>query len=97
MKDLPKLYKNENNIITDNNKKVCYLEKEQKKLVTEELNSIFNDLKNPKKLNNNIKVFIKTKKKSYETSIIIKTKKDIITIDDEKIPIEDIIYIKRIS
>lgn len=96
MKDLPKLYKNENSIITDNNKKVCYLEKEQKKLVMEELNSIFNDL-NTQNINNNIKVFIKTKKKSYETSIIIKTKKDIITIDDEKIPIEDIVYIKRIS
>ncbi len=96
MKDLPKLYKNENSIITDNNKKVCYLEKEQKKLVMEELNSIFNDL-NTQNINNNIKVFIKTKKKSYETSIIIKTKKDIITIDDERIPIEDIVYIKRIS
>ena len=96
MKNLPKLYKNENNITTNNNKKVCYLEKEQKKLVTEELNSIFNDL-NKQNINNNIKVFIKTKKNSYETSIIIKTKKDIITIDDEKIPIEDIIYIKRIS
>ena len=96
MKDLPKLYKNENSIITDNNKKVCYLEKEQKKLVMEELNSIFNDL-NTQNINNNIKEFIKKKKKSYETSIIIKTKKDIITIDDEKIPIEDIVYIKRIS
>ena len=96
MKNLPKLYKNENNSTTNNNKKVCYLEKEQKKLVTEELNSIFNDL-NKQNINNNIKVFIKTKKNSYETSIIIKTKKDIITIDDEKIPIEDIIYIKRIS
>ena len=96
MKYLPKLYKNENSIITDTNKKVCYLEKEQKKLVMEELNSIFNDL-NTQNINNNIKVFIKTKKKSYETSIIIKTKKDIITIDDERIPIEDIVYIKRIS
>ena len=96
MKDLPKLYKNENSIITDNNKKVCYLEKKKKKLVMEELNSIFNDL-NTQNINNNIKVFIKTKKKSYETSIIIKTKKDIITIDDERIPIEDIVYIKRIS
>ena len=96
MKDLPKLYKNENSIITDNNKKVCYLEKEQKKLVMEELNSIFNDL-NTQNINNNIKVFIKTKKKSYETSIIIKTKKDIITIHDERIPKEDIVYIKRIS
>ena len=96
MKDLPKLYKNKNTINNDNNKKVCYLEKEQKKLVEEELNSIFNDL-NKQNINNNIKVFIKTKKNSYETNIVIKTKKSIITIDDETIPIEDIIYIKRIS
>ncbi len=94
MKELPKLYKNKNPITIDNNKKVCYLKTEQINQVKEELNLIGNDLK--KLYNDNIKVFIKTKKKTYETSIIIKTKKYIITIDDETIPIEDIIYIKRI-
>ena len=96
MRNLPKIFKNKNNVFSSNNKNVCYLKKEQEKTIEEDLKTIFNDIKDPSNINNNYRVFIKTKTKSFETTIIIKTKKSIITIDDETIPIEDILYIKKV-
>lgn len=90
MKKLPKLYKNEINKNINNNKKYCYLKNEvgeEKDNIAEKLRKIFNGMG----YSYNIPVIIRTKDKEYNTSLISKTKNNIITLDNEVIKIEDII------
>ena len=92
MKKLPELYKNEIINPQDHNTKVCYLKKEDEKQNIEEvLDNIFNGIGHVY----NQKVFIKTKTKTLETYLVSKTKTDIITLDNEKIPIKDILFLKK--
>ena len=98
MKKLPKLYKNETHHFINHNCKTYHIKEEQ----TEEentlsyqeiLDQIFNGLGHPY----NQKVFIKTKDKTYETYLVSKTKQNLLTLDNEVIPIEDILYIQKIK
>jgi hypothetical protein len=99
MKKLPELYKNPNIKPKDNNKKVYYMSEndtrqisvEKPKRVEEELEGIFNSLG----YSYNIPVKITTKNNTYYTSLIAKTKQNILTIDNKTIPIADIIEITR--
>ena len=89
MKKLPELYKNTNINPKDNNKKICHL-KENINVKEEVLDKIFNGISHPY----NIKVLITTNNKSYETYLVSKTKKNIVTLDNEVIPIDNIINIE---
>lgn len=97
MKKLPELYKNLSAKPKDNNKKVYYMENEERKIKTqkpsieEELESIFHSLG----YSYNIPVEIKTKTETYYTSLVTKTKENVLTIDNQMIPIKEIIEIKR--
>lgn len=94
MKKLPKLYKNENSKPLDNNKKYCYLKEEKednRNSIDEKIYNIFNGIG----YSYNIPVRIKTKDKEYNTSLVTKTKNNLITLDNEVIKIEDIISIEE--
>lgn len=92
MKRLPELYKNTNIRAKNNNKEVDYIKKQQKEEIIEKINSIFQTLGYPY----NIPVKIMTKEKTYYTSLVTKNKKIVLTIDDDKILIKDIIDIIRL-
>ena len=107
MKKLPKVFQNELKKTIKNNKEVCYLKNEETKSeqikiknkkeetlnniqnITEILNKIFNGIG----YSYNIPLEIKTNDKIYNTSLIAKTSNNLITIDNEIIPISNIICI----
>lgn len=95
MKKLPELYKNLNSKPKDNNKKVYYMDNDirstNKTSIEEELESIFNTLG----YSYNIPVEIKTITEVYHTSLVSKTKENVLTIDNQIIPIKEIIQITR--
>lgn len=92
MKKLPKLYKNEINKNISNNKKYCYLENEsiKEENINDKLENIFNGIG----YSYNIPVSIKTKTKEYNTSLVSKTKNNIITLDNDVIKIDEIISLE---
>lgn len=99
MKKLPKIYQNEITKKIRNNKEICYL-KDSETIKTHQqsetidisktLNTIFNSLGQ----SYNIPVVITTKDKEYVTGIVAKTKDNIITLDNDLIPLEEIINIE---
>lgn len=95
MKKLPELYKNLDSKPKDNNKKVYYMENKQEETrvssVEEQLESIFHTLG----YSYNIPVEIKTKDNTYHTSLVTRTKENVLTIDNQIIAIKDIIQIMR--
>lgn len=98
MKKLPKIYQNgiaktfKNNKTIDRFKNESTIETslENKDTVKETLNKIFNGIG----YSYNIPVIIKTISKTYETTLVAKTSNNIITIDNEVIPIKEIISLK---
>lgn len=103
MKKLPKIYQNEITKNINNNKKYCYLEEERsipsekvEKMnsisVKEELDNIFSGFG----YSYNIPIIIKTSSKEYKTSLVSRTKNNVVTIENEIIPITEIISIERI-
>lgn len=91
MKKIPKLYKVDNNKIKDNNQLQCNIKKEEKISVKKQLDEIFSGLVYPY----NISVEIITKDKKYDTSIIARTKDHILTLENNIIPIKEIISIQK--
>ena len=96
MKKLPELYKNNNIKPIDNNKKVYYMKNEHMRKigdtsVEEELDNIFHGLG----YSYNIPVELVTTKKTYHTSLVTKTKENVVTIDNIIIPISEIISITK--
>ena len=92
MKKLPSIYKNEINKKIKNNREVTYI-KEEKQNINEIIDSIFNGIG----YSYNIPLIITTKDKIYETSLISRNKKNINTLDNQSIPISEIIKIERKS
>lgn len=92
MKKLPEIYKNEINKNISNNKKYCYLKNEQEKEenINEKLEKIFNGMG----YSYNIPVTIKTTSKEYNTSLVSKTKNNLITLDNDIIKIDEIISLE---
>lgn len=91
MKNLPELYKNNNMNPIDNNKKVYYMKKKDSRelnnnSVEDELDSIFHSLG----YSYNIPVELVTTKGIYYTSLVTKTKENVVTIDNQIIPISEI-------
>ena len=89
MKKLPSIFKNENINAKDHNKRIIHI-KEENINIEEELNKIFDGFSHPY----NTKVYIKTINKDYETYLVSRTKNNIITLDNEVIPLSEIIYLK---
>jgi hypothetical protein len=83
----PSLFKNTNINPIDNNKKQTIV-KEINIDIEEVLNKIFKE-----KYPFNTKVLLKTKTKEIETYLIKRNDKEIITLDEETIPINEIINI----
>ncbi len=94
MKKLPKLYKNEINKNITNNKNYCYLNDELPRnnqfSIEEKITKIFNGLG----ASYNIPVLIRTYNKEYRTSLVSKTKNNLVTLDNEVIKIEDILSLE---
>lgn len=96
MKKLPKIYQNEILKEINNNKTRCYVvtANELPPIQAEStitLDEIFSGIG----YSYNIPIILTTKKGTYNTSLIAKTKKNIITIDNELIPISDIVSIQK--
>lgn len=93
MKKLPKIYQNEITKKIKNNKTVCYLKEEPLDPYTgiptilEKIEQVFSGYG----YSYNIPVIIKTTSKTYNTSLIAKTEKHLITLDNDIIPISEII------
>lgn len=94
MKKLPKVYQNDITKTIKNNKTVCHLKDElqeepqtDQKSLNETLSEIFSGVG----YSYNIPVLIKTTTKTYDTSLVAKTSNNIITLDNEIIPINSII------
>ena len=111
MKKLPRIYKNQMSSPKNNNKKYCYLEsnKEIAKNITIE-NKVINKEVVDEKIENtlqsifkktgypyNIRVYIKTKDKEYDTYLVSRTKRKITTLDNEVIYLDEIEELKKIS
>ena len=88
MKKLPEIYKSNINP-QDNNKTICHLENK------EELDNVFNDIFNKYSHPYDIKVIIKTKEKTIEDYIISKTNNYIYLLNNDKVHIKDIEYIRK--
>ena len=92
-----KVYQNKITKKINNNKTVCYL-KEEKELfnpieiptIKDKIEKVFSGYGYAY----NIPVTIKTSSQTYETSLIAKTSNNIITLDNNIIPISDIIDFK---
>lgn len=102
MKELPKVFRNEINRNIDNNKKVYYSQneisgqsprQESSKNVQQKINEIFSSPNYVYKAN----VEIVLKDKTLSKKIIGRNKNYIITMDNELIPITDIMDIKSVK
>lgn len=94
IKKLPKIYQNEINKHINNNKKIHKINNkdiECNYLVKDVLDSIFNT----KGYVFNKEVIIKTNDNLYDTYIVSKNNNYLLTIDNDKIDIDDILYMKR--
>lgn len=93
MKKLPNIYQNNLSKEFLNNKKNCYCEKlkDTDSSIDDVITEVFSTLG----YSYNIPLEIKTKNKTYNTSLIAKNKDRIITIDNEIIQLSEIISIKK--
>lgn len=99
MKKLPEIYKNNFTKKIKNNREVCYLRNEDvistasNISIEKEINNIFSGIG----YSYNIPVEIVTNKKVYNTSLVAKTRENVVTLDNEIIAIGDIKSIKRLK
>ncbi len=93
MKKLPSIYQNEINRKIKNNREVTYIKEDNKELINDTINAIFNGTGYVY----NIPVIINTKSKTYNTYLVSKTNTIVTTLNNDIIPINDIISIERKS
>ena len=102
MKKLPKVFQNNISKPINNNKKVCCfkiddIKEEQQTIqsteISKDINNILDEIFNGFGYSYNIPLEINTKSKNYQTSLIAKTKNNLITLDNETIPIAEILNI----
>lgn len=95
MKKLSKIYHNENIHYKNNNTEYCIFKNTpsipEDHSIKEKINNIFRRLEP----SYNIPVIIKTKDKLYDTFLISRTRDNIITKDNEIIPIRNILLLKE--
>lgn len=102
IKKLPKIYQNSIDKHINNNKKTCYIrnitDKENIVLNTmdnNEIDLVIDEIFNDIGYSFNIPVIIKTNNKTYETSLITRTNGYLLTLDNQKIKLDDIVFIQR--
>lgn len=96
IKKLPKIYQNEIDKEIRNNKNLCKVEEvDSRKMNNIEVNEFIDNLFNTTGYAFNIPVIIKTNNNIYDTSVIIKKNGYLLTIDRDKINIDNIISIKK--
>lgn len=101
IRKLPKIYQNDINKKINNNKKTYHLKynNNEEEVVTdmnnEDVNKVIDSIFNTTGYAFNINVIIKTINKTYDTSLIAKRNGYILTLDNDRIKIDDIISIKR--
>ena len=100
MKKLPKIYQAEFNKNITNNKKVCYLKEETENDISNRTNNVsiitkIDEIFSGLGYSYNIPLIIKTKDQKYETSLIAKTNNNVVTLENEIIPISEIIDIQQ--
>ena len=90
MKKLPKIYQNNISKIFNNNKRMCYVNKENRGVY---IRNILNEIFNGGGYSYDKDVIIKTNNKIYETSIVTRNKSTIVTLDNDVININEIVDI----
>ena len=95
IKKLPKIYQNNIDKKINNNKEIYYSKYSNKEERTSDIGLLLDGIFNSDKSVYNIPVIINTSNKSYDTYLVARTNSYILTIDQEKIYIKDIISIKR--
>lgn len=98
MKRLPKIYQNSIDKKIRNNKVVTYVDNSFRGMSRENnvemsLDEIFSGFG----YSYNIPVIIETTNKTYDTSLVTRTEYNVVTLDNDLIPISQIISIKRKS
>lgn len=91
MRKLPKIYRNDISKRINNNRQMCYVEeiediRTSQKEIEEKLSKVFAGLGQAY----NTRLIIETENKIYDTSLVAKSKEELITIDNETIKIKDI-------
>lgn len=97
MKKLPEIYKSNITKNIKNNKEVCYLKNIDTRNHNLDVEDVINDIFSGIGYAYNIPVIIDTMNKKYETSLVAKSKDNVVTLDNEVIAIKDIINIKRLK
>lgn len=95
IKKLPKIYQNNIDKKINNNKEIYYSKFSNKDERTSDIGLLLDGIFNTDKNVYNIPVIINTSNKSYDTYLVARTSSYILTIDQEKIYIKDIVSIKR--
>lgn len=102
MAKLPKIYQNTIHKEINNNKKVYYGgKKEESEMVQEnattkeEIENLIDDIFSLPTYSFNVPLLIHTKNKTYDTSLIAKTKGNILTFDNDIIPLSEITKIEK--
>ena len=98
IKKLPKIYQNDIDKKFSNNEEIFYSFSDSSRNVKmnyEDISIIINGIFNGEHQVYNIPVIIKTSSKVYDTYVIARTNNYLLTIDRDKININDIISIKR--
>lgn len=98
MKKLPKIYQTEFNKQINNNRHSCYVENEPLRLnedYIQDKNEVLDEIFSGIGYSYNIPIIIKTKNKTYDTSLIARTKYNVVTLDNDVISLNEIISIKK--
>lgn len=98
MKKLPKIYQNSFDKKFKNNKVVSYVTNENidlERISRDDIHKTLDDVFSGIGYSFNIPVIIKTSDRVYDTSLVVRTDNNIVTLDNEVISINDIISIKR--
>lgn len=99
MKKLPKIYQNEFNKKISNNKRTCYIKSDEHNIIEQiddtKIRKIIDEVFSGLGYSYNIPLTIKTKTNTYQTSLIARTKTKVVTLDNEVIPLSEIISIKK--
>ena len=98
MKKLPKIYQNSIDKTIKNNKRITDIDNNVREInqfnykdVEETLDDIFSGFG----YSYNIPVIIETTTKTYDTSLVVRTENNVVTLDNDIIPISQIRSIKR--
>ena len=97
MKKLPKIYQNDINKKIINNRVVSYVKRidnTDMRISVDDKNDVLSSIFSGFGYSYNIPVIIQTTSNTYDTSLITRTRNNVVTLDNDVIAIDDIKYIK---